>query len=258
LSAAGKLSPPTNEIVELSGVTGEVLQFDSKGLVVETNSGNIMRMPMEELQNSDYQELLKNKVSYIALTTFGDFKARKPESEPVENQMRQIWLNGRTLQDKMTTRLVVLEDMLAYNSAVRTIVTSAGYRAQAESEAAGINVRINANMADAAAANARANEAADLEAYDYSEARHAQFHALREQNNAEQNVSVLQNSGTVVATEINKDNQSIATSLQMASVYAKRLAGYGVIVPNSPPLCFIPPLSMRLEVDAERLYHSDR
>jgi hypothetical protein len=43
-----------------------------------------------------------------------------------------------------------------------------------------------------------------------------------------------------------------ATSLNNANIHASRLASYGIIVPSTPPFSYIPPLSMRLEVDAER------
>jgi hypothetical protein len=48
-------------------------------------------------------------------------------------------------------------------------------------------------------------------------------------------------------------SQQAASYLNAAGAYADKLATFGIAVPAAPPFIYIPPFSMRLEVDEERI-----
>jgi hypothetical protein len=98
---------------------------------------------------------------------------RTAGSEDLEWQLRDIWLKGTSLPDKIQTREAVLDDMRGYNEAL------AAYAA----------------------------------------------------------------------------NQKAEANVRNCEFYASRLGNRGIIVSGTPPFSPIPPLSMRLEVDAERVAH---
>jgi|GEM_PF-6976691 len=253
LSAANKLSPPTNEVARLSNVTGIVCLIDDKGVLIETtNFDYLPRIQIADLQDGDCPAVLENKVFYSALTSFGNFRSRTARSALFENQMLQLWLHGKNLWEKIQTRFTVLDEMRHYNKAVVACDSNVRFVEQAKANATRINSSIDANTFAAADAYARAADAADLQAYGFSDARRARFSANSEQQQAENNVSHLQNSAATIEKQINTANQQISAGLDSANIYASRLASYGIVVSSSPPFIQIPPLSMRLEVDAER------
>lgn len=253
LTAAGKLLPPTNKVAEISNITAEVCGLSSKGLLMQTNFVYLPRIPIEDLSQDELSELLEIKAAYSDLTAFGNYRSRTEQSEIFERQMQQLWLHGKNLQDKIQTRLAVLDEMRSYNGAISTFASGVRLQSQSQATAANINQGMDANLSVADQAASRAAKAEEYRALGISEASSAARSARRVYNTAQNNMAILQNNAAVVENQNNAASQQMANGLSSVSLKAAKLAGYGIIVPSAPPFFQIPPLAMRLEVDVERI-----
>ena len=253
LSAACNFSPPTNEVAELSSVTGEVRVLDSKGLLIATNSVYLPRLQISDLSRGELLELLENKAAYSALTSLGNFRNRTAQSEQLESQMRQIWLQGKSLEDKIQTRLIILDEIRAYNNLVASLHGAVLYEGQAKASSLQADSQVANHSVNAAYAANRLDTANELRSYGFDGSRRAAYDAKKDLKESEKQLEKAQQSSDTAAMQINAANQQISANVNSASSHAARLATYGVNVPSSPPFFQVPPLLMRLEVDAERV-----
>ncbi len=253
LSAASNLSPPTNEVAELSSVTGEVRVLDSKGLLIATNSVYLPRLQISDLSRGELLGLLENKAAYSTLTSFGNVRNRTGQSEQFENQMRQIWLNGKSLADKIQTRLIILDEIRAYNNAVASFNDSVRYAGQARANANSTDLQVATHSVNAAYAANRLDTANELRSYGFDGSRRAAYDAKKDLKESEKQLEKAQQSSDTAAMQLNAASQQVSAGANSASSHAARLGTIGIDVPSSPPFFQVPPLSMRLEVDAERV-----
>ena len=269
--AASKLTPPTNELAQISSLTGEVRVLDAKGLLMATNFVYLPRIPIVDLNAGDLQVLLENKITYSALTSFGDFRRRTEQSDQFENQMRQIWLSGKTLQEKIQTRLLILDEMRGYNTGVFSFTQAARAAGQSEAFANAANVNL-ANIQSTAALTDEAKnrlhndpddrsiridrvgaEGALRVSHPLTAQGQADIQAYVSGRNAEKKMPDAQSQAESAAKQTAALKQQIASYQRSCEVYASKLASYGISVPSLPPFVQIPPLSMRLEIDVERI-----
>jgi len=261
ISAARLLSPPTNEVIELSTVSGELSSLDAKGLIIKSNKVLLARMPLKGLQSRDYLMLLGNKSAYATLTSFGDVSRRTVQSDAFEGDMRQLWLHGNSLQEKILSRLVTTEAMRSYNSAVATFTTT--YDAYAHSELfnimrempealdSTIQQKIEYQKHNTLLAQGLATALNNLQREE--KGLNPQLAPRGLQNNnavLQKRIDDLQTTNKLSESQI-KAVLQVRSCLMQANAYSCRLASNGIVVASSPPFLQIPPLSMRLEVDAE-------
>ena len=256
---AKQLAPPTNEIAELSGVTGEIRVLDAKGVLMQTNFTYLPRIPLADLQNSDCLELLENKMAYATLTSFGNPRYRTAQSEQFEKQMRQMWLHGEKLQEKIQTRLVLLNAILGYNSAATSFASAAR---TAQQSGAAANAMANAAdnySAAASAAEGQYNQVKGQVEYEKTYAVRPQttiideVYAAHDVYKAQNAQAQTANSATALANQAAAAGQQAANASERARIIAMFLAKYGIVVSDTPPFTPIPALTMRLEVDMERV-----
>ena len=131
LAAAAKMSPPTNNMVAITQGAGEVAVFDSNGIILKSNDNYSAKIALVNITAADCGALLETRTAYEALTSFRHLygTTRTAGSEDLEWQLRDIWLKGASLPDKIQTRESVLDDMRGYNEAL------AAYRGNQKAEA---------------------------------------------------------------------------------------------------------------------------
>jgi hypothetical protein len=246
------ISSPTNNILALSNVTGEVRVLKSGGLILETNFVYLPHIKITDLSATDLRALLETKTAYDALTVFGSVLSTNAQSAVIENQLQQIWTQGKSLADKIQTRLEILDDMRAYNADLVYLPSSEGYANQTAIRSSVVDTRqaLKAEAADTAAAQVENTE--ELRAA--GDASRRDVHDAREDYQAEAARLERANNKAYIA-----DYQSAAASQQVTDYINKcteistRLASLGITISTSPPFYPVPPLSMRNEVDAERM-----
>jgi len=250
-SNAPALPVPASNLLVLSMATGKVRALDSKGLLMESNMVYLPRIKISTLSDPDLLSLLETKKAYAALTSFGPANQRTAQSPVIENQLRQIWLNGNSLSDKIQTRLELLDDMRAYNDNLANLpglvqgASAADIRADVVNDRTAIKNQVAASAADGLE-NAQ-------EARAYGDASRHQLHdAWWEYETANERAAKADNRAAAANYQSSVANQSLQNYLDACAAISTNLAAYGINVPASPPFCPIPPLSMKAEVDAER------
>jgi Concanavalin A-like lectin/glucanases superfamily len=241
---------PTNNFIEIDNGAGEVRALDPKGLIIETtNFQYLPRIQIEDLSNEALFALFDNKTAYAALTTFGNPKARVPESENFESKMRSIWDSQKSLNDKIETRLTILREMKDYN------VAASDYR-----QKIGVNSSIQQSATDAQknagyeATIKIGNDAlAGIRPFGYDrESRNIIYTAKKQQGQIADEAATAANAAVGAAIYANGIQQVIQKDLAACQLHASHLADYGIQVPNAPPFGFVPPLSLRYEIELER------
>lgn len=213
------LETPTNNILMLSNVSAEVEVLDSKGLVLATNFVFLPRIQFSDLSKAELQALLETKNAYAALTVFESLNRTSVPSEAIKNQLEQIWRKGRSLAEKIQTRLEILEDMRAYN----------------------IEIAILPGWV-----------AADSQYAIHSSAADARAEALEDEGGHRRLRRAVDRAITA-DTQTAEANQQVAEYLAQCAALSSRLASHGIKVPGEPPFYPIPSLSVRVGVDAERM-----
>jgi hypothetical protein len=213
------LAPPTTNLLVLSNVAGKVRVLDSKGLLLESNFVFLPRIPFSDLSTADLQALLETKTAYATLTAFESVHETNAQSAVFEGRLGQIWRDGKSLSEKIQTRLEILEAMHDYNNEI---------------------ARLPGSMS-----------AADQYAY-HDEIVNDRLLTKEEEDERRRRLREAYNRTLIAANQSAEANQQVTDSLAKCAALATRLAGHGINVPAAPPFYPIPPLTMRAEVDAER------
>jgi hypothetical protein len=251
-SPARALPAPASNRLVLSTAGGKVRILDSKGLLLESNMVYLPRIQISDLSDADLYSLLETKTAYAALTSFGPLSERNAQSVVIENQLRQVWLQGKSLAEKIKTRLQLLDEMRAYNADLAFLpglvmgANRAATRASLVDEGSAFK-----NQAATNAANGLVN-AQDARAM--GDASHGQVYDARLQYEAA-NESAVRADNRAAAADYRAavENQSLQNYLDACATILTNLAAYGISVPASPPFSPVPPLSMKPEINAERL-----
>jgi len=212
-------APPTTNLLVLSNVAGKVRVLDSKGLLLESNFVYLSRIPFSDLSKADLQALLETKTAYATLTAFESVRETNAQSAVIEKRLGRVWRDGKSLSEKIQTRLEILEDMHAYNNEIARLAGSM-------------------TAADEYALH-------DEIANDRLAAKEAEDERRRRLREAYERTIIADNQSA-------EANQQVADSLAKCAALAGRLAGHGINVSAAPPFYPIPPLTMKAEVDAER------
>jgi len=219
------LKAPHSNRITLSTVAGKVRVLNSKGLILETNYAYTAPIQISDLSGQELHALLETKTAYAALTAFGPVNERTTQSVVIENQLRQIWLQGKSLSDKIQTRLELLDALRNYNAILAYLP---GY----------VNVA-NQNAYVAGVADNRL--------------------AWRLANDSQWKSRGIQRIASAKSTAYAADyqstaaNQQVSNYLNQCAAISAQVAVYGITIPAVPPLSPVPPLSMKTEIDAERM-----
>jgi hypothetical protein len=219
---------------------------------MESNRMYLPRIQISDLSDSELHSLLETKTAYAALTSFGPINERTPQSAVIEQQLRQVWLKGKTLADRIQTRLELLDEMRAYNADIAWLP---GLMVKAGDEAARANWD-NERLAykDQAATNAAYGLENTEDARAAGDASHQQVHdAWSDYEAANQSAARADNRAAEANYRSAVANQSVQNYLNACAAISGDLAAHCIKVPWTPPFYRIPPLSLRSEVDAERM-----
>jgi len=228
----GSSDAPTNASLVLSNVSGELRVLDAQGLVLETNFNYLPRIKLSDLSSDELHALLNTKVAYSALTTFPSLYGTNGQSAVLESQLRQIWHQGTSLADKIQTRLEILEDLREYNITIALLPGSMAAADQYEIHADAVNDRVASWPEPEWPEYGFGNREGRHEAWEHWERA---------------NVRAMAANGQAVASE-----QQVEGYLAKCAALSARLATHGVSVSATPPFTFIPPLTLKVEVDQER------
>jgi hypothetical protein len=245
-------APPTNTLLELSNVTGDLKVLDVNGLVLETNFVFLPRIKLSDLSTPELHALLENKTAYTALTVFGEIHYRNSDSVALENQLQKVWAQGRTLAEKIQTRLEILDAMRAYNYEVAALPATEALASQNDLYSNNVNARWALKADATVSASAQVENAEEARAYgdasrhDVHDARDIYEESAERLARADNRVMVANNQSATA-------HQMVADRLTRCAALSARLASYGITVAGSPPFAPIPPLSLGQAVDAERM-----
>jgi len=249
--AGNLLEPPTGDYLVLSNATGTVRVLDSRGLVLEKNQVYLPRIQLADLSPAELQALLETKTAYAGLTTFGSVPGTNVQGAAMERQLQRIWHDGRSLAEKMQTRLEILADLREYNYDLGFLPGTIAVASQYNAQAAAANERLRTQGATvvAAAAQVEATELhrADGPAYELAE--------QQAQENYRQLVMRVQKANDQSNTANGKAanaNQQVTDYQANCVAISTRLAGLGIYLPGAPTYYPVPSLRLQTEVDAER------
>jgi hypothetical protein len=251
-STGTALAAPTNNLLNLSTFAAEVRVLDAKGLVLETNFTYLPRLKISDLTDEELHALLETKTAYDALTTFGSRAGRNPLSPVIESQLHQIWINGKSLPEKIQTRLEILAEMNAYNTAVALLPGSVAYANQAALYFSAETNRL-ANKAQLASIAGSQVESAEVARAYGNDSTGTMVHNARENYQDEAARLDRANDRAAAANSLlAAANQQVTAYLHACASISALLTHQGISVSTAPPFSPIPPLSLKSEVDAER------
>ena len=243
-AAAAKLPRATNSDVTTSQGSGQVVAFGSAGYILKSNDDYLPRVALTNATDADFHALLESKTVYDALTIFGNNSPRTTDSGAYESRMRAIWLAGKSLSEKIRTRTTLLDQMRGYNDAVAAYAASVGFAQNAT--AIGKNA-VSAQENDSVAVS---NATQQLASADSRIEFHIARRDLRQANADLGNQTETANGAATMTTAMQQRADSYK---KICAQYADLLAQYNLNVRSEPPYALIPPLSMRLEVDVDRV-----
>jgi hypothetical protein len=251
--AGRSLETPMNDILVLSNVTGKVRVLDSKGLLLETNTVYLPRIKLSDLSQAELQALLETKTAYAALTTYGSLQGTNAQSAIIENQLQQVWRQGKCLAEKMQTRLEILADLREYNYNLTFLPGSMATASQYDAQAAAVNDRLTKRGAMVVTAAAQVDITEQERASGVADTRLAERQAKETYLEMSNRVEKVNDRAIIANGQAANANQQVTDYLANCAALSTRLAGHGIHVPGSPPFYPIPPLTMKAEVDAERM-----
>ncbi len=246
------LPPPIHNRLVLATVSGKVRVLDSQGLILESNFQYLPRIKISGLSDQELHALLETKTAYAALTSFGIINERNAQSPVIENQLRQVWLQGKSLAQKIQTRLELLDAMRTYNSVLAYLPGSVAAANQAAAEALVANNRLTIRTEAAANAATQLDNAEIQRAYDDQGSWHQVHDAREEYQEANDRAYRATQTANAAAYQSAAASQQLINAMNQCAAISARLARYGIRVPASAPFYPVPPLSMRSEVDADR------
>jgi hypothetical protein len=245
------IDPPTNTWVKIQGEIGELKVLDENGMVIEsTNFEFLPRIQIAGMSDEETMELLENKTAYALLTCFGKPQYRTAESENYEKQMKKLWDSQTSLTDKIQSRLTILKEMKDYNAAASDYRNKAGI-VNGVTQAA---KSAQQNAAYAALAKAGNDVLAHTRYNSYDEEeRGIVYDARRQQGQINSQADNAAVNAVVAANYANAIQQNVQKDFTACQLHSSQLAQWGIVVSSLPPFDYIPPLSMRREVDLERV-----
>jgi hypothetical protein len=250
--AAGSLrEPPTGNYLVLSNVSGIVRVLDSRGLVLESHLAYLPRIHLADLSPAELQAVLETRTAYDSLTAFGPVQGTNVQGAVMERQLRRIWREGRSLAEKMQTRLEILADLREYNYNVAYLPESVAIAGQYNAQAAADKSRLTTRGATVVAAAAQV----EATAIDLNDSRVDPLAEQQAQEIYRESVARVEraNDRAIIANARAANANQQATDYQANCVtISTRLAGLGIQVPGAPTFYPIPPLTLRSEVDADR------
>jgi len=169
----------------------------------------------------------------------------------MERQLRRIWREGRSLAEKMQTRLEILADLREYNYNVAYLPESVAIAGQYNAQAAADKSRLTTRGATVVAAAAQV----EATAIDLNDSRVDPLAEQQAQEIYRESVARVEraNDRAIIANARAANANQQATDYQANCVtISTRLAGLGIQVPGAPTFYPIPPLTLRSEVDADR------
>jgi hypothetical protein len=256
LDAAAKATPPTNNFVKLSKGIGEVVACDSKGIVLKADGRYLPRIPLTELTENDFRALLEAKKAYDALVSFNYNKSRTGGGESFESQLKKIWEQEPSLTKKVQMRLQILDELRGYNLAASSLIGILGLASNAGAKVDEANSTIAVKELLASATSQDIDKARELRSYGIDGARRAEYEARKDLKKTEAEISLALKTANSAANNLAATERQLSANLSKCEFHASRLAGYGITVITDPPLP-IPALSMRFEVDIERVKNKE-
>ena len=265
VTAGPALSAPINDVAELSHGKGEVILFDSKGIVFKPG-GLPKRVPIKDLTESDLRAVLETPKGFQALGQFKGFGARIPSSEAFEERLDEFWANGKTLHEKLTARLAILETLRGYNEAVTTFARQSGFTASAIAQVGTAKGQVFAASGAADRAAVAADSAAQMRfeagilksdsrrliGVSESEARRSAKAAEKAYNAATAAESAAENAANAAAQTAANNAFRMATAENICDARQATLISMGFPIPSGRPYGLIPSLSATAMIDKER------
>ena len=225
--------------------------LDSRRLVLERHLVYLPRIQLVDLSPAELQAVLETWTAYAGLTTFGPVQGTNVQGAVMERQLRRIWREGRSLTEKMQTRLEILADLRKYNYNLAYLLGSMAVASQYNAQAAPANDRLMTRGATVVAAGAQV-EATEVDQNDGPAGRLAEQQAQENYRESVERVEKANDRAIIANTQAANANQQ-ATDYQANCVaISTRLAGLGIHVPGAPTFYPVPPLTLQAEEDAER------
>jgi len=251
--ASRSLETPTSDFLVLSNATGEVRVLDSKGLLLESEQVYLPRINLADLSLADLQALLETKTAYAALTAYGAVQWTNAQSAVIENQLQQVWQQGKSLAERMQTRLEILGDLREYNYNLDSLSGSLAAVSQDDAQAAVVHDQLTNRAAIVVTAAAQVDLTEQERALGVADAGQAERQARESYGETTVRLEKANDRAIIANGQAANANQQVADNLANCAALSTRLASHGINVPGVPPFYPIPSLRMKAEVDAQRM-----
>jgi hypothetical protein len=245
------LEPPTGDYLVLSNASGMVRVLDSRGLVLEKNRVYLPRIQLADLSPAELQALLETRTAYAGLTTFVSVPGTNVQGAAMEHQLQRIWHDGRSLAERMQTRLEILADLREYNYNLTFLPGSMAVASQYNAQADAANDRLTARGETVVAAAAQV-EATELNRADGPASELAEQQAQENYRELVVRVEKANDRANSADAQAANANQQVTDYQANCIAISTRLAALGIHVPGAPTFYPVPPLTLRAEVDADR------
>ena len=245
------LEPPTGDYLVLSNASGMVRVLDSRGLVLEKNRVYLPRIQLADLSPAELQALLETRTAYAGLTTFVSVPGTNVQGAAMEHQLQRIWHDGRSLAERMQTRLVILADLREYNSNLTFLPGSMAVANEYNAQADAANDRLTARGETVVAAAAQV-EATELNRADGPASELAEQQAQENYRELVVRVEKANDRANSADAQAANANQQATDYRANCIAISTRLAALGIHVPGAPTFYPVPALTLRAEVDADR------
>ena len=252
IPARGSLDRPTSSILVLSNVTGEVRVLDSKGLVLEKNLVYLPRIQLSALSPAQLEALLETKTAYSTLTDFESAHGTNGQGADLEIQVQHSWRQGKSLAERIQTRLEILEDLREYNINLALLPASMAAASQYEVHANAVDNRLTNPVANVAVAAAHVEQTEQDRAAGAPNANEAVHQAEAVYQDTADRLDRANDRAMIANGQAVGANQQVEVYLAKCAEISARLGSHGINVPAAPPFSPIPPLTMSSEVDEAR------
>lgn len=270
------LPDSTNEIVSIPSYGDVVVCIFSPDHVAlfKTNGDRIPMLHIEKMSDDDLRRLMESKIVYDALTKVTSMDNDTKNADAFTKQLHDIWVNQTNLAEKILSRLEILNAMQDYNRATRVYLANANLLNTEEQAAQATEQYANSTAAHREALINMVSHSGDeylgmisqISPADPSyyekvctiaglvsaplPSTHELLAAQNSAANAQAQANAAVQSAANTEAVVSQANETYTQAVQI-------LAQYGISPENNSDDFEFPTLSLKSDIDAERIKNPD-
>jgi TPR repeat protein len=271
---------PTNDVISNSRFGDVVVStFNSDYIILlKTNGDSVPKLNIDNMSDDDLHHLIECRFIYDKLTKVMASGNNTGDTDAYAKKLHEVWVSQTNLAQKIRTRVEILDAMRGYNHATEVYLANAGEIHSTVETAQSLNQTADNAVANAANAKAVANAATDrfIDSFNqgdynarpidpnYSEkigsfnsSALSGYAADNAYATAADNAENAQSQADSAAQIASRTQMSVSQANLTCSQAVQTLAQYGILPENSADDFEFPTLSVKCDIDAERIKNPD-